>query len=65
MTFILNSVKYFLRTGGKGNHYFLSNENRAPTTHELGGKGQERELILELRIMADVGLVRTLLNAKK
>ena len=44
-------------TGGKGNGFFLSNENRAPAKMELGAVGQENRLHLELRIIADVGLV--------
>lgn len=44
--------------GGKGNRFFLSNENRAPTTATAGTEGQERVLQLELRTMAHAGLVR-------
>lgn len=44
--------------GGKGNRFFLSNENRAPMTATPGEKGQERILQLELRTMAHAGLVR-------
>ena len=47
--------------GGKGNHYFLSNEVRAPTTYEVGGEGENKLLFTELRIMAHAGLVRALL----
>ncbi|XP_056130377.1 mitochondrial ribosome-associated GTPase 2 [Lampris incognitus] len=43
--------------GGKGNRFFLSNENRAPMTATPGVKGQERVLQLELRTMAHAGLV--------
>ena len=43
--------------GGKGNHFFLSNEDRAPARAELGAKGQERRLRVELRTMAHAGLV--------
>lgn len=43
--------------GGKGNHFFLTNECRAPTLYEEGGKGEERVLCAELRIMAHAGLV--------
>ncbi|KAM4609638.1 mitochondrial ribosome-associated GTPase 2 [Polymixia lowei] len=43
--------------GGKGNRFFLSNENRAPMTATPGTKGQERVLQLELRTMAHAGLV--------
>lgn len=43
--------------GGKGNHFFLSNENRAPITATPGDRGQERVFQLELRTMAHAGLV--------
>ncbi|XP_028848484.1 mitochondrial ribosome-associated GTPase 2 [Denticeps clupeoides] len=43
--------------GGKGNRFFLSNENRAPMISTPGEKGQERALQLELRTMAHAGLV--------
>lgn len=45
-------------TGGKGNRFFLTNENRAPMTATPGMDGQERVLQLELRTMAHAGLVR-------
>ncbi|XP_077404303.1 mitochondrial ribosome-associated GTPase 2 [Vanacampus margaritifer] len=44
-------------SGGKGNRFFLSNENRAPTTATPGTEGQDRVLHLELRTMAHAGLV--------
>ncbi|CAL8325219.1 unnamed protein product [Merluccius merluccius] len=44
-------------TGGKGNRFFLSNENRAPMTTAPAIPGQERSLQLELRTMAHAGLV--------
>ncbi|NXA34334.1 MTG2 GTPase, partial [Eudromia elegans] len=43
--------------GGKGNRFFLSNENRAPTFFTLGEPGQERVLHLELKTTAHAGLV--------
>lgn len=43
--------------GGKGNHFFLSNEDRAPMVFEEGGKPETKRLDLELRIVAHVGLV--------
>ncbi|XP_076023056.1 mitochondrial ribosome-associated GTPase 2 [Genypterus blacodes] len=43
--------------GGKGNRFFLTNENRAPTSATPGTEGQERVLQLELRTMAHAGLV--------
>jgi GTPase len=43
--------------GGRGNARFTSSTNRAPTRHEPGGEGERRTLKLELRLLADVGLV--------
>ena len=43
--------------GGKGNAAFMSNKNKAPYTSELGEPGQERNVLLELHLLADVGLV--------
>jgi GTP-binding protein len=43
--------------GGRGNASFATATNRAPRRHESGAPGQERKLRLELRLLADVGLV--------
>ena len=43
--------------GGRGNAAFLSNTNRAPYIRELGEPGEELTLILELKLIADVGLI--------
>nr|KAF6279342.1 mitochondrial ribosome associated GTPase 2 [Pipistrellus kuhlii] len=43
--------------GGKGNRFFLANDNRAPVTCTSGEPGQERELFLELKTMAHAGMV--------
>ncbi|XP_074174315.1 mitochondrial ribosome-associated GTPase 2 isoform X3 [Rhinolophus sinicus] len=43
--------------GGKGNRFFLANDNRAPVTCTPGQPGQERVLFLELKTMAHAGLV--------
>jgi len=43
--------------GGRGNVHFASSVNRAPHYSEPGGFGQKKELVLELKSIADVGLV--------
>src|ERR1044071_8356037 len=43
--------------GGFGNAHFTSSTNRAPRYHQSGSEGEERELQLELKLLADVGLV--------
>jgi len=43
--------------GGRGNQAFLSNRNRAPREAEPGEPGEERRLRLDLRLIADVGLL--------
>ena len=43
--------------GGRGNRAFLSNRNRAPREGEPGGAGEERWLRLDLRLIADAGLL--------
>ncbi len=43
--------------GGRGNTEFKTSTRRAPTFAEAGFKGVEKELILELKMIADVGLV--------
>jgi obg family GTPase cgtA len=43
--------------GGRGNIRFATPKNPAPEISENGEPGQERELLLELKVLADVGLV--------
>lgn len=43
--------------GGRGNAKFSNSANRAPTFAEFGEPGEGHSLVLELKLLADVGLV--------
>ncbi len=43
--------------GGRGNSHFASSTNRAPRNAEKGQEGEHREVLLSLKLIADIGLV--------
>ena len=43
--------------GGKGNARYVTSTNRSPRDWEVGQPGEEKNLILELKVIADIGLV--------
>lgn len=57
---ILEEKEYLFLKGGRGGHgnaHFKSSTNRVPELHQPGAEGQELWIRLELKLMADVGLV--------
>lgn len=43
--------------GGRGNRAFATAVNQAPRQFETGGEGEERWIVLELKVIADAGLI--------
>lgn len=43
--------------GGRGNVHFKNSVRQAPNFAEAGGEAKERQVILEMKLIADVGLV--------
>jgi GTP-binding protein len=43
--------------GGKGNARYATSTHQAPTEHQAGFPGEEKRLRMELKLLADVGLV--------
>ena len=43
--------------GGRGNNRFKSSTNQAPRTAERGEPGQEKRIDLELKLIADIGII--------
>jgi len=43
--------------GGRGNASFASSTHQVPREHEKGRPGEEKDLLLELKLIADAGLI--------
>lgn len=57
---LTNGEKFLLLTGGRGgrgNWHFRSSTRQAPHFYEKGEPGDSREVTLELKILADVGII--------
>ena len=57
---VMNKQKVVVAYGGKGgmgNSHFLSNSNRAPELFTLGKEGEIWEIQLELKLLAEVGII--------
>ena len=50
---------YFLKggIGGKGNHFFRNSRNQAPSFAQEGQKGEGKLIYVELKLIADIGLI--------
>lgn len=44
-------------SGGLGNTHFTSSTNQAPNISQRGEEGEEKDIVLELRLIADAGIV--------
>lgn len=53
----IDQLTLFFGSGGKGNKFFESNEEKTPQICEYGAKGEDLAYTLELRSMAHLGLV--------
>lgn len=58
--FVAPEIKFLAAKGGKGgrgNSSFASSTHQSPRMREQGQQGEEKDLILELKLIADVGLI--------
>lgn len=57
---IEHNQEYVIARGGKGgygNFHFKSGQNKAPTLYEFGDLGEEKNIVLTLKYIADIGIV--------